>query len=317
MNFYALARTGGQTITVNPQEHMPTIAQAIADFQLQGLDLTDIRMLTLHALGQSPDARAWLLAHDTDILGQEVLLALQALVRRRLAGEPVAYLLGRKEFFGLDLHVGPDVLVPRPDTETLVEWALESLKTHHQARVVDLGTGSGAIALALKSCRPDLRVDAVDFSEAALGVAQCNAQRLGLDVRFRQGSWLGGIQGTYQTIVSNPPYICENDEHLPALRYEPRQALTSGSDGLDDIRIIINQARSRLLPDGWLLLEHGYDQASAVRALLSQAGFASAQSRKDLAGIERCSGGKWPVQAPQSTNPGAQPQTPVAQAHPN
>jgi release factor glutamine methyltransferase len=288
---------------------MPTIAQAITEFHAQGLDLTDIRMLMLHALGQRTDARAWLLAHDTDSLSEPVQRTLGALAQRRLAGEPVAYLVGYKEFFGLNLHVTPDVLVPRPDTETLVEWALETLEKHQQARVVDLGTGSGAIALALKATRPDLQVEAVDFSPAALGVAQRNAQRLGLDVHFQQGSWLGGTQGLFQTIASNPPYIREDDKHLPALRYEPRQALTSGSDGLDDIRLIIDQASTRLLPGGCLLLEHGYDQASAVQTLLSKAGFIGVQSRKDLAGIERCSGGEWPVQDSHTTGHGLQSKT--------
>jgi release factor glutamine methyltransferase len=287
---------------------MPTIAQAIAEFHAQGLDLTDIRMLMLHALGQPTDARAWLLAHDTDTLSEPVQRTLGALAQRRLAGEPVAYLVGYKEFFGLNLHVTPDVLVPRPDTETLVEWALETLEKH-QARVIDLGTGSGAIALALKATRPDLQVEAVDFSTAALGVAQRNAQRLGLDVHFQQGSWLGSTQGLFQTIASNPPYIREDDNHLPALRYEPRQALTSGSDGLDDIRIIIDQASTRLLPGGCLLLEHGYDQASAVRTLMSKAGFIGVQSRKDLAGIERCSGGEWPDKDPHTTGHGLQSKT--------
>jgi release factor glutamine methyltransferase len=288
---------------------MPTIAQAITEFHAQGLDLTDIRMLMLHALGQRTDARAWLLAHDTDSLSEPVQRTLGALAQRRLAGEPVAYLVGYKEFFGLNLHVTPDVLVPRPDTETLVEWALETLEKHQQARVVDLGTGSGAIALALKATRPDLQVEAVDFSPAALGVAQRNAQRLGLDVHFQQDSWLSGMQGMFQTIASNPPYIREKDDHLPALRYEPRQALTSGSEGLDDIRVIIDQASTRLLPGGWLLLEHGYDQASTVRTLLSKAGFIGVQSRKDLAGIERCSGGEWPVQDPHTTGHGLQSKT--------
>jgi release factor glutamine methyltransferase len=140
-----------------------------------------------------------------------------------------------------------------------------------------------------------LRVEAVDFSHAALAVAQVNAQRLGLAVAFSQGSWLSGTQGRFQAIVSNPPYIREDDEHLPALRFEPRQALTAGADGLDDIRTIIDQAKERLLAGGWLLFEHGYDQASEVRALLEAAGFGKVQSRLDLAGIERCSGGQWPA----------------------
>lgn len=274
---------------------MPTIAQAISQLQSQGMDLTDSRLLLLHAVGQARAGRAWLLAHDTDLLSEQALTTLQALAERRLSGEPVAYLVGHKEFYGLNLHVTPDVLVPRPDTETLVEWALEALEPTPDARVVDLGTGSGAIALALKATRPALQVEAVDYSHAALAVAQANAQRLNLDVAFSQGSWLSSTQGRFQAIVSNPPYIREDDEHLPSLKFEPRQALTAGADGLDDIRTIIDQAKVRLFAGGWLLLEHGYDQAGEVRELLTTAGFGDVHSRRDLAGIERCSGGMWPT----------------------
>lgn len=272
---------------------MPSISQTIATLQTRGLDLTDSRLLLLHALGQPRAGRAWLLAHDTDMVSEAVNTSLQGYVARRLAGEPVAYIVGHKEFYGLNLQVNSDVLVPRPDTETLVDWALDVLEPTPEARVVDLGTGSGAIALALKATRPALQVEAVDYSHAALAVAQANAQRLGLAVTFSQGSWLSGTEGVFQAIVSNPPYIREDDEHLPALRFEPRQALTAGNDGLDDIRTIIDQAKTRLQPGGWLLLEHGYDQAADVRALLEAAGFANVQSRQDLAGIERCSGGQW------------------------
>ncbi len=272
---------------------MPSISQTIATLQSRGLDLTDSRLLLLHALGQPRAGRAWLLAHDTDMVSEAVNTSLQGYVARRLAGEPVAYIVGHKEFYGLNLQVNSDVLVPRPDTETLVDWALNVLEPTPDARVVDLGTGSGAIALALKATRPALQVEAVDYSHAALAVAQANAQRLGLAVAFSQGSWLSGTKGLFQAIVSNPPYIREDDEHLPALRFEPRQALTAGNDGLDDIRTIIDQAKTRLQPGGWLLLEHGYDQAADVRALLEAAGFANVQSRQDLAGIERCSGGQW------------------------
>lgn len=272
---------------------MPSISQTIAALQTRGLDLTDSRLLLLHALGQPRAGRAWLLAHDTDLVSEAVNTSLQGYVARRLAGEPVAYIVGHKEFYGLNLQVNSDVLVPRPDTETLVDWALNVLEPTPDARVVDLGTGSGAIALALKATRPALQVEAVDYSHAALAVAQANAQRLGLAVTFSQGSWLSGTEGVFQAIVSNPPYIREDDEHLPALRFEPRQALTAGNDGLDDIRTIIDQAKSRLQTGGWLLLEHGYDQAADVRALLEAAGFANVQSRQDLAGIERCSGGQW------------------------
>jgi release factor glutamine methyltransferase len=272
---------------------MPSISQTIATLQTRGLDLTDSRLLLLHALGQPRAGRAWLLAHDTDLVSEAVNTSLQGYVARRLAGEPVAYIVGHKEFYGLNLQVNSDVLVPRPDTETLVDWALDVLEPTPEARVVDLGTGSGAIALALKATRPALQVEAVDYSHAALAVAQANAQRLGLAVTFSQGSWLSGTEGVFQAIVSNPPYIREYDEHLPALRFEPRQALTAGDDGLDDIRTIIDQAKTRLQTGGWLLLEHGYDQAVDVRALLEAAGFANVQSRQDLAGIERCSGGQW------------------------
>ena len=272
---------------------MPTLAQAISHLQSQGLDLTDSRLLLLHALGKPRTGRAWLLAHDTDLIKEQTLTTLEQLTTRRLAGEPVAYIVGHQEFFGLTLHVNSDVLVPRPDTETLVDWTLDVVAPTPTARMVDLGTGSGAIALALKATRPSLQVEAVDYSDAALAVAQANAQRLGLAVAFSQGSWLSGTQGLFQVIVSNPPYIRENDEHLPALRFEPRQALTAGTDGLNDIRTIIEQARTRLHAGGWLLLEHGYDQATDVRVLLEAAGFSSVQSRQDLAGIERCSGGQW------------------------
>lgn len=277
---------------------MPTIAQAISQLQSQGLDLTDSRLLLLHAVGQARAGRAWLLAHDTDLLSEQALTTLTRLAHRRLAGEPVAYLVGHKEFYGLNLQVSADVLVPRPDTETLVEWALETLEPTPHARVMDLGTGSGAIALAIKATRPELQVEAVDFSHAALAVAQGNAQRLGLEVAFGQGSWLSSAKGKFQVIVSNPPYIREDDEHLPALRFEPRQALTAGADGLDDIRTIIRQAPEHLLAGGWLLFEHGYDQAGEVRGLLAAAGFSDVQSRRDLAGIERCSGGRWPAAFP-------------------
>lgn len=258
-----------------------------------GLARLDAQMLVLHALGRPLHDRAWLLSHSDLSLPAEAQHVLDEAVQRRLAGEPLAYITGRKEFFGLDLQVDARVLVPRPDTETLVEWALEVLAPTSEAAVVDLGTGSGAIALALKASRSDLQVSAVDFSGDALAVAQANAQRLRLQVHFSQGSWLSGMQGRFHAIVSNPPYIREGDEHLPALHHEPRQALTAGTDGLDDIRTLIAQAPAHLLPGGWLLLEHGYDQAEAVRLLMQAAGFAQAQSRPDLAGIARCTGGMW------------------------
>jgi release factor glutamine methyltransferase len=271
-----------------------TIAHTIGTLLSHGLERLDAQLLVLHVAGRPAHDRAWLLAHDTDTLPASALESLNALASRRLQGEPVAYLTGRKEFYGLNLAVDARVLVPRPDTETLVDWALQVLPA--SASVVDLGTGSGAIALALKHTRPALQVHAVDFSGDALAVARGNAQRLQLDVQFSQGSWLSGVAGQFHAIVSNPPYIRDDDEHMPALVHEPRQALTAGADGLDDIRTIVHQAPAHLLPGGWLLLEHGYDQATDVRALLEAAGFVSVQSRQDLAGIERCSGGQWPTQ---------------------
>ena len=284
--------------------HTPsTVAQTLAGARAQGLDHLDAQLLLLHALGRAEQDRAWLLAHDTDTLPDGTHDALQALVLRRLQGEPVAYLTGSKEFYGLRLMVDARVLVPRPDTETLVDWALEVLTTPAAPTqppsalprsAIDLGTGSGAIALALKQHCPAAQIRAVDYSADALNVARANAQRLQLDVQFQQGSWLSGISGRFDVIVSNPPYIAAADPHLAALTHEPLQALASGADGLDDLRTIIDQARTRLSAGGWLLLEHGYDQAEAVRRLLTTAGFTQVQSRRDLAGIERCSGGQWP-----------------------
>jgi len=270
------------------------LSHAIDTFLTHGLDRLDAQMLVLHALGRPSHDRAWLLLHSDAPVPEQAQRWLDQALQRRLAGEPVAYITGHKEFYGLDLQVDARVLVPRPDTETLVDWALEVLAPQPGAHVLDLGTGSGAIALALKHSRPTLQVQAVDYSPGALAVAQGNAERLKLQVVFHQGSWLSGIAGPLDAIVSNPPYIREDDEHLPALRHEPRQALTAGADGLDDIRTIVVQARERLRSGGWLLLEHGHDQAAAVCALLRDAGFAQVKNRHDLAGIARCSGGIWP-----------------------
>lgn len=278
--------------------HTPaTLAQALTGLQQRGLERLDAQLLLLHVLGQPDNQRGWLMAHDTDVLPSTKQAELNTLAQRRLAGEPLAYLTGYKAFYGLKLQVSPDVLVPRPDTETLVDWALEVLRNAAKPapRVLDLGTGSGAIALALKATRPQMDVWATDMSPAALAVAQANAQRLQLEVTFNQGSWLAALPaGTplFDAIVSNPPYIADQDPHLTALGFEPIQALTSGTDGLDDLRQIIRAAPAHLQAGGWLLLEHGYDQAAAVRELLAQNGFDQVQSRCDLAGIERCSGGR-------------------------
>ncbi len=271
-----------------------TLAQALAAAQSKGLARIDAQLLLLHTLGRADAGRAWLLAHDTDALDSDMHARFCALCQRRLHGEPVAYLTGTKEFYGLSLRVDARVLDPRPDTETLVDWALQVLAPLAVPRVLDLGTGSGAIALALQHQRPGAQVSAVDASADALAVAMANAARLQLPVQFHQGSWLDGISGPLDAIVSNPPYIAAADPHLAALTHEPLQALASGTDGLDDIRTIVAQAPARLAPGGWLLLEHGWDQADAVQALLRTAGFAAVQDRKDLAGIVRCSGGQRP-----------------------
>lgn len=277
--------------------NQPTCTQALAAARTLGLERLDAQLLLLHALGKPASARAWLLAHDTDELTPEVAQAFRALCVRRASGEPLAYLVGSKEFFGLALQVDGRVLVPRPDTETLVDWSLEQLQRPGLLQVLDLGTGSGAIALAiahsLQAAGRPAQITAVDASTDALDVARSNAARLELKVDFIQSGWLAQVTGHFHLIASNPPYIASADPHLAALVHEPLQALTAGADGLDDIRQIIAQAPSYLLPGGWLLLEHGYDQASRVRDLLAQRGFSQVQSRLDLAGIERCSGGQW------------------------
>lgn len=215
----------------------------------------------------------------------------ESLLARRAAGEPVAYLTGEKEFWSLLLKVTPDVLIPRPDTELLVEWALQGAPH----RIADVGTGSGAIALALAKELPQARIHATDISEAALAIAESNAGSLGLkNVEFLHGSFLEPLDTNLDLIVSNPPYIAERDPHLPALRYEPPLALTSGTDGFDAIREITRQAPEHLKSGGWLLLEHGAEQGAAVRDLLKQNGFLRIETRCDLAGLERATGGQRP-----------------------
>jgi release factor glutamine methyltransferase len=273
-------------------------------FQLQtalqsGLDRLDAQLLMLYALGKSQDERTWLISHDEEELNDASSHTFNALCKRRLNGEPLAYIVGSKPFFGLDLQVDKRVLVPRPDTETLVEWVLECALTSDQTiRLLDMGTGSGAIALAIKHSKPDWQVTALDASSDALVVAKNNAKQLNLNVNFIESSWFDALKDAnsdteFDVIASNPPYIVEGDWHMAALAHEPKQALTSGADGLDDIRQIIAQAPDFLAKNGWLLLEHGYDQAGAVRDLFTQRGFLQVQSRADLAGIERCSGGIW------------------------
>ncbi len=272
---------------------MTSIAHTLPQLQAQGLSRLEAQRLLLHALGQPDTDRAWLLSHDTDALSADSQARLEVLVQRFVSGEPMGYLLGHQDFYGLNLLVDHRALVPRPDTEPLVDWALVLLADQPLARVIDLGTGTGAIALALKATQPMLQVFALDYSADALALARSNALRLDLEVQFLQGAWMQGVAGPFELIVSNPPYIPDADPHLAALTHEPLLALTSGADGLDDIRSIIDQARTRLTRGGWLLLEHGYDQAPAVCSLLSQAGFSQVQSRNDLADIARCSGGQF------------------------
>jgi release factor glutamine methyltransferase len=250
--------------------------------------------------------RAWLLSHPEQSLTTEQHGQYLALFERRLSGEPIAYLLGEREFYGLTFKVSPATLIPRPETELLVELALQRIPPPppqpspaggrgSKFRVLDLGTGSGAIALCIAHARPNAEVIAVDASSAALEVAQHNMQRFGFgNVRLLHSEWFSALQGErFDMIVANPPYIAAGDAHLTQgdVRYEPHTALVSGADGLKDIRCIAAQAKNHLNVNGWLLVEHGYSQAAQVRALLQQAGFDSIFSARDLAGIERVSGG--------------------------
>jgi release factor glutamine methyltransferase len=275
---------------------LDNIAKVLQHALNSGLTRLDAQHLLLHSLGRALTDRAWLTSHADDALTQDKAQRFSALCTRLGEGEPLAYLLGQQEFFGLTLAVDPRVLIPRPDTETLVNWALTLLPAAPgSAKVLDLGTGSGAVALALKHARPSSEVLAIDASEPALCVARANALSLGLNVRMMASRWLAGISGVFDLIVSNPPYVRAGDPHLAALGHEPLQALTAGADGLDDLRQIIAQAPQHLLGGGWLLLEHGYDQAGAVSLLLQAGGFEAVSSRPDLAGILRCTGGRWPA----------------------
>ena len=273
-----------------------TLREALHSLQARGLERLDGQMLLLLALERDPNDRAWLLGHDQDPLLPAVAERLKTFSQRRLAGEPLAYIQGEKSFFGLRLLVDKRVLVPRPDTETLVEWSLDILASlPGQPRFLDLGTGSGAIALAVKSQHTQTQVMATDASCDALAVASANAQRLKLPVTFKLGEWLQAVPGErFHLIASNPPYIADNDLHLPALAHEPITALTAGADGLDDLHALIRSTPDALEDGGWLLLEHGHDQATAVRSALLERGFEQVSSRTDLAGIQRCSGGQWP-----------------------
>jgi release factor glutamine methyltransferase len=253
----------------------------------------DAELLLAGALGRN---RAWLYAHGDATPDATQRARFEAWVARRCRGEPVAHLLGQREFWSLSLQVTADTLVPRADTERLVELALERLATDAPSEILDLGTGSGAVALAVASERPQARVVAVDRDARALEVARRNAARLGLDrVSFLQGDWFSPVRGRrFGLVVGNPPYLAADDPHLAEgdLRFEPRDALVSGHDGLDAIRRIVADAPVHLLADGWLLLEHGWSQAPAVRALLERRGFVDVASWTDLEGRDRVSGGR-------------------------
>ncbi len=271
------------------------IGAALERARALGLERLDAQLLLAQVL-QRP--RAWLIAHAEAELSPAQQQAFGVGCRRRADGEPMAYLLGEREFYGLMLQVSPAVLVPRPDTETLVDWALEllAMPRAQPPAVADLGAGSGAIALALAHRHPTARVCAVDCSAPALAVARANAARLGLQVEWHLGNWWQPLQGQrFQLVVSNPPYVAEGDPHLAALRHEPVAALTAGGDGLSALAEIVKGAAAHLHDGGWLLLEHGHEQADAVRGLLADAGFEAVQTRTDLADRPRCSGGHRPA----------------------
>ena len=279
---------------LGPDARTATVAACLSRARQLGIARLDAQLLLAHALGC---ARTWLLAHDDAPVPDAA--AVESLWARRAAGEPLAYLVGQREFHGLALRVTPAVLIPRPDTETVVDWAIELLRAEGRPRVADLGTGSGAIALALKRAVPGADVHACDNCMAALDVARDNGRRLGLAVTWHPGSWwqafesLEAERGAFDLAVANPPYLAADDPHLEALRHEPRAALVprNASNGLSDLEALIQDAPAHLAPGGWLLLEHGFEQAPAVRERLTAAGFARVQTRPDLAGHPRASGG--------------------------
>lgn len=276
----------------------PTLDDLIRHSQLPR---AEARRLLASLTGQP---LTWFMAHGDDPAAPDITTRFRALAERRRAGEPLAYLLGQQEFYGRPFTVSPAVLIPRADTETLVETALEQLTRLRRQRcavplsLLELGAGSGIIAITLALEAPDTEVHAVERSLEALAVAQQNAKALGADrIHWHPGSWWQALASPrrFDLIVSNPPYIAANDHHLQQgdLRFEPPQALAAGPDGLDDLRIIIGGAPAHLNPGGWLLLEHGYDQEAPVQALLRDAGFADVFTRRDLAGQPRVSGGQW------------------------
>ncbi|WP_374347390.1 peptide chain release factor N(5)-glutamine methyltransferase [Chitinimonas sp.] len=271
---------------------MSTIADLLGEARGAGLPMLEARMLLEHVCGHSKTRQ---MAAPETVLDTAQIAQLRDLLGRRAAGEPLAYLIGYREFFSLRFEVSPAVLIPRPETELLVELALERLPPDRPVRALDMGTGSGIIPVTLKLQRPQLDMVAVDISPDALNIARRNAQRLGADIDLRHSDWYDALaQQSFALIVSNPPYIAAGDRHLAEgdLRYEPQQALSDGADGLQHIRRIIDGAAAHLEAGGWLLFEHGYDQGAASRDLLTAAGFTSVRSWLDLAGIERVSGGQ-------------------------
>ena len=258
----------------------------------------DAKLLLMKACSLS---QVQLMVHDNEPISQEQLQAFNELLEQRLIGHPIAHLLGERDFWDLTLKVTPDTLIPRPDTEVLVEQALKLIESNKQSKVLDLGTGSGAIIIALKHTVPSISAFAVDKSPGALQVAQENARRYDLEVNFNLGSWFEPLQEHYQhyfdVIVSNPPYIEEEDEHLQRgdVRFEPLSALVSGKDGLDDIRLIASQAISYLTKDGFLLFEHGYNQGPAVHSILTDLGYRQVQTIKDYGNNDRVTLGQAPA----------------------
>jgi release factor glutamine methyltransferase len=269
----------------------PTLSAALAAAQ-QAIGRIEARVLLREVSGQSD---AYLLAHGDDALTAAQSQQYAALVARRVAGEPVAYITGRREFHGREFTVTPAVLIPRPETELLVELALQRMPAGAPCRVLDLGAGSGCIGVTIAAERPQAQVTLVDASASALEIARANAARwVPANTSVLKSDWFAAIAGErYDLIVSNPPYVADGDVHLQQgdLRFEPQSALAAGPDGLDDIRRIIAGAREHLLPGGWLLFEHGHDQAAACTALLRDAGFAELVAERDLAGIVRVGGG--------------------------
>jgi release factor glutamine methyltransferase len=272
---------------------MPDVRHMLAAATQQLGERLDAELLLLHVVQKS---RSWLFTHADDVLDTDVQTTYAELLDRRANGEPVAYITGQRGFWSLDLEVTPATLIPRPETELLVELALQRLPADVACSVADLGTGSGAIALAIARERPHAQVVATDTSLDALAVAQRNAQRHAIgNVTFAHGDWLAPLAGQrFDLIVSNPPYIEATDPHLGLgdLRFEPASALASGADGLDDIRRIVHDARAHLHSSGWLLFEHGWNQGDAARALLYEAGYAEVFTARDLEQRDRISGGR-------------------------